>query len=513
MIKRYPTAVKNYNMSPFPTKCPPPSSWSIAEPSFDPEEIWSQETSLVKETEKRKVFKAKGYYIKAFKLLPWPAGRLRDPAKKEWRLSKILAERGLSPRPVAFGTWGKWSYFVSKEASGQVLEEYLKDSFVSLSRQRQKEIERKFAIFLKRLADSGILQPDFHLNNIFYQEKDDIFLMLDLHRARCENSPIHKLILDQLSFVLPPFMESVNGRAILETTLFLSELIPVLKDKGERYKIQNQAFGNMRRHWSKKGPRKIKQRQIRSRREGILEIRHINTDKAIQDLLLSIIKGPEKWLSETKTCTIIKDSRHTLCLRVSSQDQSFFIKAYRSSGTMKSLSYLVRTPRALRTWELSWQLAFRNIPVLLPLAAVQSRNPWKTIYGAVIFPWIKEVQATKAFVKSALEGPEDHFIKNISVFLWQMHERGVVHGDCKITNFVYSPEKRGQLMIFDLDATRIEKKLTSAQRISDIRRIGLSLEELVPGRPILGEIIRHYTRFHVPWQDKYKEIIDYAAPK
>ncbi len=495
----------------FPTPCPPPSAWTIKEPTFNPERIWELGGDLIKTARKRRVIRADDFFIKAFCLLPGPASRIRDPARKEWIISERLAERGLTPRPAAYGIYGRWSYFAARAASGKELGRYLEQDLADLSRKEIREFEKIFSRFLLDIAEAGVFQPDFHLDNVFYQEETRRLLLLDLHRARLYDRPLtHLEIMEQLIYVMPPFVDMLSGRNLIETASFLSKRVPALKKRDKRYEIQELSFSNMRSHWMKKEKRKVFKEHLVSRANGLLKLRTSSTDRSVLDQLGNLINKPETWSRQAgSSLKILKDSRHTLCIRALIEQRPFFIKAYRSSGHLKSFSYLFRTPRAIKTWQLSYRLSYRNIPVVLPLAAVQAKNPWNKLYGAVIFPWIKEAEDTKKLIRMALERePDNHILKELALFVWQMHEKGVVHGDCKITNFIYGPRSHKKFMIFDLDSTQILKRAKDKMRISDIACLCRSLEKLAPDSDITKSFLNHYARFHLPWHHKWMDIAE-----
>jgi hypothetical protein len=191
--------------------------------------------------------------------------------------------------------------------------------------------------------------------------------------------------------------------------------------------------------------------------------------------LLSFVKHPEKFQSPEN---ILKNSRHTLCLKISTESTKYFLKAYRSSGNLKSIFYLFKTPRVLRAWHTSRNLLLRHISTPLPLVAIHTGNPWKSIYGAMLSPWIEAGDTNTILIKQTLKHRKqgDRLIKDLAYFLWQMHEKGVFHGDCKITNFCFNPAGKNGLTVFDLDSTRIRNALKDKERISDITDMCASME-------------------------------------
>ncbi len=500
----------------FPGPCPPSSSWTITDPEFLPGRIWEdRKARMVKEAKRRRIIHASGYYIKAFRLAPGPPGRLRDPARKEFSISRRLWEKKITPMPAGYASLGRWSYFAAKEAPGLELEVYLEKRLRLLKRRQIRRFESLFAGFLMELASCGVFQPDFHLNNCLFHEKSERFFLLDLHRARMKDRPLSgQEIIEQLVYVLPPFMDRVSERNILETVSHLSSRgLKDLKDRAKRYMVLEKGLSNMRAHYAGKEGRKTRAMQVGSRRGPLRLIRDVSADASLEDALAELVLRPENFLEDPDvTKEILKDSRHTLCIRARLLGKDFFIKAYRSSSTLKSLSYLLRTPRSIRTWELSRRLSFRGISVISPLVLVQARNPWRPVYGAVLFPWIESAAASRARMIKALSEPvsADTFFKHLSFFIWQMHEKGMVHGDCKATNFVYLPQsgkKTHKFLVFDLDSTRIEKEVKDKERISDISCMCRSLEKLTNTAEFTGLFLKHYIRFHVPWTGKHASIL------
>ncbi|RUM88847.1 MAG: hypothetical protein DSZ23_04015 [Thermodesulfatator sp.] len=498
-------------MSLLPTACPPDSSWEIISPDFKPRKIWASQASLVKEAPKRKIIRVSGYFIKAFRIPPGPAGKLRDPARKEWIISRKLAQRDLTPVPVAYARMGRWSYFAARKAEGLELGEYLESHLPFLGRNALKELEYTFVKFLFDIAGCGVVQPDFHLNNCLFNEKNKQFLLLDLHRARLQNAPLGpEEIMDQMVFVLAPFFDKLPRRNILEAASFAALNLPRLKSRKERYSIQKKAFDNMRRHWQKKEKRKLRGTELIERKGPYLVLRHPKTEENIPKDLERLVREPETCLHDnTLVREKIKDSRHTLCLRAVLAGQDVFVKAYRSSGNIKAMSYLFRRPRAVKTWQIARRMSYRHIPVVMPLALIQTRNPWNLIYGAIAFPWINQTASSKKLVQNQLADPKSAHLclKELAYFIWKMHESGICHGDCKITNFIYFPARENKFLVFDLDGTKIVRKISSRQRLADISCMCRSLEKLVTSREITSQFVKLYTDFHLPWKARYKDIL------
>ncbi len=466
---------------------------------FDLEKLLSSnETLLVKETARRRVYCNGDLFIKVFLLKP-SFLRLRDPGKKEWTLAKALHQHGLTAPPLAHGLSKGLSYFVTQKVIGQDLESFLASTWPNLQLKEKREIIYAFYQLITGLSDAGVFQPDFHLNNVFFDRSRGRFVLLDLHRARLFDRPLNtKERMDQLSYIMPPLWDKIRKREILEFTSLLSQKWPELKSRKQRYGIQERALKRMRRHWDKKGARKILKKTVKTRHDKIVILRSEQCPEHLLNVLLFFIKHPKKFQGPEN---ILKNSRHTLCLKISAKSTKYFLKAYRSSGNLKSISYLFKTSRVLRTWHISRNLLLRHISTPLPLVAIHTGNPWKSIYGAMLLPWIEAGDANINLIKETLKQRKqgDRLIKDLAYFLWQMHEKGVFHGDCKISNFYFDLSSPATFKIFDLDKTKIKRRLSDRERLSDLINLCASLEWWRVRDKLTKQIFEYYTRRYINW--------------
>jgi len=63
-------------------------------------------------------------------------------------------------------------------------------------------------------------------------------------------------------------------------------------------------------------------------------------------------------------------------------------------------------------------------------------------------------------------------------------------------------------LVFDLDSTKILKRMGDGDRISDISCMCRSLERLGAGEGITDRFVRHYARLHFPWEGRYRHVIE-----
>jgi tRNA A-37 threonylcarbamoyl transferase component Bud32 len=488
--------------------CPLKKNWKIFDVAFDPQLLWnSQNMQLIKEAKRRKVFFCKGYYIKAFKSGYNTFFPFRDLAKKEWKIAARLHIGHHTAPPAAYGKNDRWSYFVTSEIKGPDLESFLGHEWPYLTRTQKKKVIRLFVRFICGISESGVFQPDFHLKNIIFDKYKERFVLLDLHRAKLVNRSLHSdERMDQLTYVLPPMWEKLRQRELIEFTSLLSRIWPELKSRKQRYWIQERAFTRMREHWDKKGIKWILNKTVKSSYGKFIVLRSKQCPDYILGMLISFVKHPEKFQT---TGNILKNSRHTLCLKIVNGSTKYFLKAYRSSGHLKSLSYVFKKPRIMRAWHISQNFLLRNVSIPFPLVAIHTGNPWKSIYGAMISSWIKAGDQNTILIKKTLQ--QDRYgvlIKNLAYFLWQMHEKGFFHGDCKITNFYFDPVNKHRFTVFDFDSVRIKKAVNDKDRISDIADICASIELWKIRKYITRDFLLQYIRLRIPWEKESSVLLE-----
>lgn len=237
------------------------------------------------------------------------------------------------------------------------------------------------------------------------------------------------------------------------------------------------------------------------RSEGIGDIPSFILDWFVRDHVNFISKN---------SCDIIRDTPHTFCLSVRNSDSRYFIKGYRSSTPLKSLSYLFRPSRCEHVWSMSGRFLDHGIPTPVPLYGVCTGNPWNPIHGALIYPWLEGVEESKELARQMLSSFADRtfLLEKAALFLCNMHERGIAHTDTKITNFILQPEKEPFLTIFDLDGAVSKKRIPDTLRIRDIVCFCVSLEKLDSSQDIMSQFMRFYLDLHVDWKKKGAFIIE-----
>ncbi len=512
---------ERYMSSPvtFPIDCPNDSRWIISDNHFNPDIIWKQNNiKLIKESKKRKIIFSGDYYLKFFKTGNVLKRTFRDPAWKEFTIARHLDCYNLTAQPAAWCSQDGWSCFVARHATGINLSIFIERNWHQLTSNQKNKFSKHFANLLIKLANIGFFQPDFHLNNILYDHAACRFTIIDLHRAKLYPKPLStKIRSKQLALILPQFLDNIPPHYIMQCASRLRTRWTELNCRKTRFDILKASYSNMRKHWTKKGlSRKLNQWNQTSIPGGyIISCPEIGT--WVTKLLCEFSKAPVRILKQHEK--ILKDSHHTLCFTLTYAGEKVFVKGYRSSGHFKSLSYFLRPPKILKLWERSWLIALRRIPVMVPISMLQHSNPWKTFYGALIYQHDIDAEngRWKQHILEILPNKSHciRFFKNLAKQLWIMHEKGIVHGDCKISNFIVDPTGRIQ-SFFDVDSVSIVKNTGDRQRLSDIVCMAASLEKLAlkhglnrPSLSISRELFKCYLFCHIPWEKNATKLEKY----
>ncbi len=426
--------------------------WQIFDPAFAPERLSWGKGVLLKDRPHRKVWLFPDFVIKAFRKKFFQP----DPAQKE--LSLGLKLEGLSPKVLAYGRKGRWRYIVTARIKGPNLREFFQKEYHFLSSREKKIFWIQFSKFLKEILARGIFQPDFHLRNVLLESSSLKFYLLDLHRT-CLRVYNRKSLLEQLAYILPPFLEVLSWWEIGRAVSILAEFFPLLKERSFRQEIQKRAYSLMKRHFSK---------------------REMRLEKKKPSFLRDI--SPALVLKEMK---IVKNSRVTKTGYFPKDNPKFWIKAY-----TKRFKFLGGS-RLERSFWGAYKLENRGLKTIIPLD--YRRERYEDFEGFIIYPYFSQARISWSPRWNNLSSAEKKvLLRKLVRFVWEMHERGVLHGDAKITNFWLQNEEIG---IFDLDAVKFFKTLPpKKERLKDLATLAFSLIwfELKAKESLSREIFQFY---------------------
>lgn len=462
----------------------PPISWHRFHSHFDPQIFSAQEAVLLQDKPLRKVYLIDNFVFKAFKAKPLR----RDQAWKEASLGLFL--EGLAPKVWAYGYSPKWRFVVTEFVQGLSLGKFLEDIFPFLSRGERQIFFRKLALFLAALIKRGVFQPDFHLENILLEPNEYKFYLLDLHRAR-QIEFSSKMLCSQWAYLLPPLLSKLSWWEIGRLTYAMSELFPSLRTRSLRLCVQKKAFSLMRKHFQKREKKCFSKLY----RESTLRETKIST-QPLSSVFFERLPASSLW---------IKDSRTTKSVRIKVGEKFYLRKAYHLRGPFHALVRMLIGSRARKAFFNALRLSLRGIRTITPLALWERRFTLKGPQGILVYPWVSEARRDWRTYWASLDEPQKIWLTERLVrFLWEMHERGVFHGDAKITNFVLF--KDGRVGIIDLDNVVFQRgALSSAKRLQDLAALACSLERLEAKStfPLVDHIFSFYSFLFPEFSSKY----------
>lgn len=169
----------------------------------EPERVLEGPGSVARESAGRKRFfrvdagHEPALYVKVFSLPPgaarWRYFLRPSKARRERAVARRIERLGIAVvRPVAVGEERRHgvlvrSFAVSRDAGARDLRVVL-ESLRGAGRERRELLER-FAVFARKLHDTGVDQDDFSPNN-FLVRADGSFVLIDFERVRVRRGPL-----------------------------------------------------------------------------------------------------------------------------------------------------------------------------------------------------------------------------------------------------------------------------------------------------------------------------------
>ena len=433
---------------------------------------------IVKETPGRRVYSVGAYFVKVY-FFKKPFGiikrRFSDHAKKEWRLSThIFKTFGDVPEPVAYGTCRGLSIFVSRSVEPCITaKELYFNKWSCLSKKKRRLIVDLFADFIIHLYKSGILQTDYNLGNILVSTDLSCFFAIDLQRAKHTlNTPTDRQLIKNLSFLLPP-VNDIEKKYKLGFFLKLAKVFPGIKPYIND--IEDSAFNKIRRQWLHKNPRKLKEESKRSNFCITPDVSgYIRNDLNAQVKKI-LIENPEQLFR-----FIIKDFKNAKRSRVSLIDcrgTRYVLKKYNVKSFLFRLRRLISPSLAWKVWKKTGLFSQRGIPTPILFASIDLGKGLSYKGTFTLYEYI-DAENDAGLLKSHILNKTERelILHKLAGLLFQMHKRGIYHGDAKISNFLWT-EKKGKtrFIVIDLDGVHFMQKVNKRQRLSDLKNMAASL--------------------------------------
>jgi tRNA A-37 threonylcarbamoyl transferase component Bud32 len=395
-------------------------------------------------------------------------------ACKEGRISRKLAEVGISvPYVIGYGKsvskgLVRRDVLLTREvAGGKSLFDFLHRDFPQLSAGEKRKFVRGFAAYVRKLHDAGALHADLHIGNILLvvEGSEYRFILLDNDRLSLKSREISaRQRIRNLALVL----------SNLQHHLSRTQYLRFLREYGLRPGDEGRAFlaaleSKVLAHSNKICTGKARQCLMNNRRfskehrQGFTIYRKNGIRS--RNLVDSLLPDPDRVLEQGE---ILKAGRTVRAARITIDGQSYFLKRYNCKGFIYQLRNAFRRSRAVRTWLVSWGFRIRGIPVPEPIACIEERH-WRLLGRSYILSaFVPESEPLAHFWSRIEQARQKELLAKLGALLGRMHRFGCLHGDLKWNNILVS--RSGQIVLTDLDGSRIRSRLGSESARRDLRR-------------------------------------------
>ncbi len=466
---------------------------------------------IIKSSLKREVFAIGPYIAKVYYFNHTAAclKRLKAiSARNEWDLACKAFQSNLStPEPIAFGQTSNRAIVVTKKIENSItFFDFFKKNWASIKKQDKYLLTDLFSTFFMRLIQTGLIQKDFNCGNLLFQGSSNQLFMVDLQRA----SYLERRLTDReltiiLTKLLPPFRE-VESRYKIRFFNRILKGYPNLRKYGPY--IRNRAYNRMRHQWLKKPKRKFYDNRFKmydittGRVRGYLQ-------KGMSCQLKALIRDQPGKLFEYELENL-KNSKRSRISLVLWEDKKYIVKQYYVKSRLFLLKNLMGS-LAHKTWVNNYLFCARDLPTPKLLAAVDAGQHFQYQGTFLVYEYIQGVNGYLEKMKCFLEEASSRnlLIHKLAELLGHMHQRGVFHGDAKISNYIWSERSAPhQFFVIDLDSVTFAKKISNRQRLSDLGDMISSLEWLRRDRQIMKDFFKRYETVDALWCQNRKRFLN-----
>lgn len=438
---------------------------------------------LIKKKKNRKLFKLDHLLIKIFKpkhIFDW--FWFISP-KKEFHYQKMLSSLNLAPK--IFGIYRrKMTYILVSEFlyEYETLQSWLKKHpWNFLEKEKKQQLLTMLAELITKFWKIGIIQTDFNQNNILINKNNLDIKLIDFQRVKFIKNP-QKRIWEQLSYLLPPFQDEIPFHSRAWFFRMLRKKIPELQNVGawELFYLGEKAYFRRIKYWKKFKKRLLNRKQILILKKQKIKI-FLNAKKSINlEDIFKILKILEN-----------KKTEKTLFVKIN--DLKYWIKIE------KGWTNKIIKKKLKKTWWNFWKLKIRNIPTPEPLSYIE------TPQGNYLITEFIEAPRLKDFLKQKKPLPKGH-LKKLAYLIWDLHQKGLTHGDLKASNILYCPKKE-TFWLIDLEDVEEHYYINKKDRLKDLIPLLASFEDHFPESFFSEIFIKYYLHFHRPLRKEYQKII------
>ena len=454
----------------------------------------------VKDAPNRAVFRVGPYFVKIYNF-PNAIGFLRkslaNPVLKEWLLAnRLYAVCSQTPPPVALGLAPQKTVFISDSVEPcMTMSDFSHGVWQTMPYEQRREVVERFARFIMDLYQAGLFQWDFNLGNILVSQDYTRFYVVDMQRAEIRKGALNlKDMARNLSCLLPCF-EHIETRYVLRFFACIIRKFPELKLY--LHDIQDWAFARMRHQWLKKTSRKLRGQSCHIRQR---DIKGYCLPDIPKKLLASLSTEPNRLFE--KALRDYKDSKRGRVSLIDLNGEQYVLKRYNINGFWHALRRSIWTSISSKVWYTTLLFSARRLKTPRILGVVNMGKGLSYNASFAVYDYVPGAEKSKDLVRDLLSGPKRGIVlKKLATVLWQMHQRGVFHGDAKVSNFIWTEKSGGtQIHVIDLDSVRFKRRVTRRERLSDLKDMAASLVWWQIDDRIVRDFLDEYVGLHVSWK-------------
>ncbi|MFW6066049.1 MAG: lipopolysaccharide kinase InaA family protein [Planctomycetota bacterium] len=440
----------------------------------------------------------------------------RSIAEREMWFSQYLLSQGVhTPRPLAAMRNGRTEWFVSAEVAPALSGDKWHLEQLKSGREGGRALRRAcvaLAEMVARMHSAGVIHEDLHCGNVLIRTDDDGVIrpvLTDLHRMKRRRRLSRRrraANLAQLFHDRYPFTTRTERLRFLVHYLRTSQTQGTLR--GWQRMIETFARRHRRRQHARRDRRIFDHnryftpvKQARGWRGHVVlaSKRQMAGSRAAQFTFgesdwQAALAEPESLL-EGEDVTVLKDSASSMVvrrrLRVGEHELDVYIKRSRRKHFRRALADCIRPSRAKKAFKHGHQLLTRRIATALPLAEMERRRGpllldsiliTEAVEGRDLHSFLNKWLSPVETKDTALTPAEQQQLAQ--AVLWQLgpllrrlHDNRFAHRDLKASNLLirWSPPKRPEVVLIDLDGLRRVRRLTTRRRFQGLMRLNVSL--------------------------------------
>jgi tRNA A-37 threonylcarbamoyl transferase component Bud32 len=202
----------------------------------------------------------------------------------------------------------------------------------------------------------------------------------------------------------------------------------------------------------------------------------------------------------------LKDSKRSRVSIIDVNGKTYILKRYNLKNVLHKLRRRCQPSVAWKTWKATHLLAERGVLTPRILAALDLRNAAGYQGTFALYEYLAQAQDSTSMIKRYFLNPSTRqfLLKKMAACLWELHQRGVYHGDAKVNNFIWD-EKNGEIHMYviDLDSVRFVREVSNWQRLSDLKNLASSLGWWAHSIDPPSALLDYYARWYHPWKKGY----------